>query len=621
MESLSSGQTVVLEVPAGTETDAVRSYRFVPEKDGTYLFSADPADQILLHVQGSDAYWNGEGQVSFDAKAGESYLLSVNYWGDFAQPMDYTLSLVEYPPMDSFVLETDVSVGHVGDTMYIDVVTQPHPCLMEPITWKVSDPAVASVEYSNESYAELKLLSAGTVTVTAVSRSGKTASMELTVYDQAAPDALSVGESQPIKLPGSGTVELVFTPEESGYYYIKTETLEVFAWTEARVASDGVDNLFVLEAGESYAVLLYNLTETEQTCTIRVEKREFLTPTALEIAKIPDNTTFLRSTVHFLRGHRLLSGLEMKVTWSDGSQSVWCYDTDPMYLGTDFIDYRTVDHGDGTGELVLTCKGITASCPLTILDLMVQRVELVDGSPLRVVENSCGALGEDGWVYAANVYLNRQVRVTFSDGSTVTAYPGEAVYGLEVQTYDNQDEHPWVRGLTNLVEYVYGDLSDYVDVQIVTGNVERVELVTRPKTRISLGDERYFYDYGYDRYFSPTDLKDFLGELSLTIYYTDGTSKKVEPEDIQWLTVMGQEYPYVDGYPLGYFGEAVNSQEPVTEPCRMTNHIEYMGAAAEYTIRFEDEQTPGTGDASLLPAVLLVLCLCAVPVVVRKKLI
>lgn len=618
MPLLSAGQTTIFQAPAGSGVDGSRTYRFVPEKDGTYQFSVEPSEQVLLYVQGPDTGWDGDQEVRFEAAAGESYLLTVYYWGDHLQTVEYTLSLLECPPMEGFLLDAGGGELRAGDTCYISLVAQPQPCLTESVKWTVSDPSVARIDRGSDQYAYLKLHKAGKVTVTAVSASGKTDSIVLTVLAPRAPIALLSGQQNAITLNAGEIVQVAFAPEESGYYCIGTDHRDARVWMDGDATPTGAGELLWLEAGEICEGQLHNLSNGPLTFAVSVEKREVLAPVELEISKAPDNTTFLRGTVHYLRGYRLLSGLELLVTWSDGSQSVWHYDSDPMYLGADFIDYSIVDHGDGTGALELSCGGVTVSCPLVILDLTAKRIELVDSSPIRVVERSCGASEGGRWVYAANVYLNRQVRITFSDGSAVTAWPGEAVYGIEVETYDNQDEHLWVRGQENIVEYFYDELRDFLDVQIVESGVDHIELVSLPKTSICYGDHRYFYDYGYDRYFSPTDLRDFLGGLSLNIYYTDGTSKTVWSEDIQWITVMGQEYPYVDGYPLGYFGEAVNGQASVTGACEMRNQIEYMGASVEYTVQIVEENVPGMGDGSLLPALLLLLCLPAV-VVIKKK--
>lgn len=623
MEALSAGQSTVLRIPGSENSvDAVQNYRFTADKTSTYVFSAhwDESDRdqhILLYVQGTNLYSEGTDRVSFEAQAGQEYLLSVNYWGEYTQTTACTLTLEEYPPLARIELESQSGSPRVGDTWYVEVLQQPQPCLSEAVTWMVSDPEVASLEYGCDEYAELKLLSAGTVTVIASTESGKTASLALAVQEAKAPVELLSGEELTVTLEAGEIADVVFTPEESGYYYIGSESRDAFIWMDAERGYDGTDDLLLLTGGETYHGRLYNLAKEERTFQLRAEKREILRPTALSVTKLPDNTTFLKGSMRYLRSYRILAGLELEVTWSDGSQTTWRYDTDPMYLGTCFIDHSVAENEDGTGTLTLECNGIVQTCPLTILDLDVEKVELVDESPILVVENSCGIAEADRWVYASNVYQNRQVELTFSDGSTVTVFPGEAVYGMEVETYDNQDEHAWIRGEVNTVEYCYAGQSAYADVQIVSGNVERIELVTLPKTEIALSDKNYFYDYGYGGYFSPVDLRDFLGELSLIIYYTDGTSKTVTAEQIQWVG----EYPYVDGYPLGYFGEAVNGSASISEPCRVANCIEYMGASAEYTIRFVMEPTPGTGDADLLPLVLLALCMAAVLPVIRKKLI
>ena len=148
-------------------------------------------------------------------------------------------------------------------------------------------------------------------------------------------------------------------------------------------------------------------------------------------------------------------------------------------------------------------------------------------------------------------------------------------------------------------------------------------LLSKPRTVFTIGDRRFFMNYGDGvYYFSPENLKQYLEGLSFTIYYKDGTQKLVSEDNIQWQQVSGEWYPFVDGYPLGLMGELLMSYDPITQACESQGLVEYMGAAVTYTIYLVDPPagSPETADSGHnLPLLLLPITAVALVVLLTKR--
>jgi hypothetical protein len=124
--------------------------------------------------------------------------------------------------------------------------------------------------------------------------------------------------------------------------------------------------------------------------------------------------------------------------------------------------------------------------------------------------------------------------------------------------------------------------------------------------------------------------KDLLDGMSLKVNYKDGTSQTVAASDIEWRMIMGMEYPFVDGYPLGVIGSDWLSFEEVEAPCELEGYVEYMGATATYTIHIVEKFSgntdepgidinPDTGDSDMVLAVLVIAVLGAAAIIVKNE--
>lgn len=662
-------KTITLIAVDGYVDDDVY-FCFTPEESGDYIFSASYEDvmdtgmEVWLKVDDGEDYFSYGEPLVFSAEAGVTYWLCGNYSGyEFGQ-IDCTFLVEKCQKLEGIELSADQDIGYVGGFLVIDVEYIPMNGQREEINWTVSDPAVAEIVQSEIDHVGVSLLGPGTATITATTVGGVYDSVEISVMEL---PALELGEND-VTIPAYEQVPFGFTPETDGYYLISTDNDDIGCTLIAEKLFDGTNEYYVLEAGATYNGYLYNWSQENLGCTVSIEYFEevvIIDPVSIEIVKLPDNVTYLRDTLENVWNDDCLSGLELKVTWSDGSVSNWNYDENFGMLGTGYVGGFLNEKEDGGYEVEVYASAADVEpvfFDLTILDIMPVSIALVDESPLQIVEFSCGidigALGLDaeGWYYLPLAAYDREVVITFSDGSTVTAKPGDVVYGEEVICQDNQGgimmrtqpEGFWTKDSENLIGYLYGELYATLAVEIIDSPVESIELVGKTENTFAIDEDDNIVNQDGQIVES---LKGLLAGLELKVNYIDGTSRTFTEEEIQWREMLGMEFPFVDGYPIGVMESLMdillNMEDVMEAPDKMELTIEYMGQRDVFTLRFvekfEDEGNTGddntgdnntgdgntdkpdvefnptTGDSGMLLAVLVVAVLGAAVVIVKNE--
>ena len=608
--------------------------RFTPAESRSYTLSVS-YDQSLdiwhgveLSMESGSGYVRSDKVLRIDAEAGKTYIINVELWGMYNQKVDYTFRLQPSVVPEGISLMCPATAGYIGSSIYVEVQWAPDNSLVEQIQWSVSDETIAQISDSDDASVLLRLLSAGTVTLTATTENGLTASVDVTVYQHPGTITLVSSANPPLQMLRNDYFDCTFTPEATGYYRITADNKALKIQLDGPTVVRNGEKLYYLEAGTAYTGGIDNLTESVVESVITVELVEVPTPTAISITKLPNQTEFLPGILDNIWIYDLLEGTEMSVTWSDGRITVWSFDTDgTSYEGYE-IHWQLRNSGANQKELMLKLGDATASCVLTIKNLNVVSMELVDAAGIRIVENSCGYYDDyaKGWIYSDYLLGMYSLRITFDDGSSVTAIPGQTIYGKRLIYQMDQYDRPWVKGGENFVTYTYGKLSIQVSVEIIDSPVSRIQFITKPKSVFAIGDRRFFVSYGDGTYyFSPDSLKPYLEGLSLRIYYKDDTSKVVNWGDIEWRKISGVSHPFVDGYPLGLMGELMMSFDPISTPCTSQGLVEYMGASLTYTIELVElgEVTPDTGDTGLVIPVavaLISLLTMAIVFIAKKKL-
>ncbi|MBQ7858066.1 MAG: Ig-like domain-containing protein [Oscillospiraceae bacterium] len=609
--SLNAPVTVTAEPAADELVDEYLYFTFTPEESGCYAFCAEAAESEenedlwqSISVSADCSY--GEAlslnAVLFEAEAGQSYELCVNYWGSFPVAVEYTLWVEKCAVVTEIFVDSYVDYGVVGDYLSLQASYEPELYEVQSLTWEVSDPQIAAIVDAYGDNVELELLSAGQTTVSVTTADGLSASLDIIVYEALETVVLVEEEANPVSLNPYVETPVSFTPAESGYYLLSSDSDVAYCMLNADGFLSDEGYVYYLEAEQTYDGWA-SCYDEEVDCNLYIAKTEALSLEAMELVSEPENKEFLLGSVESLDGSQVLPGAQLKLTWSDGSETLWDYNVDGEYLGQYlYISRGITDNGDGTGAVELFCGEIGVSWDINLLDLSVTDFALVGEPVVQVVENSCGidlsvlaeqlgVPGISGWYYLPFVGYTRQVSITFSDGSVVTVCPGEIVYGEQVYCTDSIDVYGlWEQGEENTLIYGYQDETIEVAVELIESPVERIELNSVPRNVYALEDETVFSGNAEDGwFFEPADIQTILEGLSMTVYYKDGTSETITDEDLVYIDVGGMGYPFYNGYPLGIFSKMLLSFEGITGPCELEGVVEYKGVSVTYPVQVVEE--------------------------------
>ncbi len=155
-------------------------FSFTPTEDGTYCFysygnETDPYANLY------DADWNwlesdyNNFRLQWRMTAGETYYLRVESYT--SRVGNYYVQAIKLQPAETMTIPNYDTTVAEGDIAYLHVEFGPEGCATEDVTWHSSDESVATVTEWGSVY----FVGDGTVTITATSESGLTASITFTV--------------------------------------------------------------------------------------------------------------------------------------------------------------------------------------------------------------------------------------------------------------------------------------------------------------------------------------------------------------------------------------------------------------------------------------------------------
>lgn len=210
MVTLNSGETV--------------AYTFVPAESGNYIVHhTNEVGWLDIWLDGNH---NGDcelitetrtGRVYYDLVAGENYILEVTC-PEWAEKMDSAeIVLTKSAETEGFTIEGRTK-GIVDSNLDCRLQFTPEFGVSDDITWSVSDESIAEIVSNTNTFCDLYLKVAGTVTLTATSVQDptKTASVEITVEE---PKYIQVGETVEVNLqPGEMTAYNFSANGKAGYY-------------------------------------------------------------------------------------------------------------------------------------------------------------------------------------------------------------------------------------------------------------------------------------------------------------------------------------------------------------------------------------------------------------------
>lgn len=624
-----AGASATVTMSGAGYVSAEKYIRFTPAESGLYALSVGHDGPELWHgvelsMGSGSGYIRSDNVLRFEAQAGKTYTINVDFWGVYDRPVVYTLHLRPCVQAEGIKLVSPLTVGYIGTSMTVKVAWLPENSLVENVSWSVSDESIAQITDGDSGSALIRLLAEGQVMLTATTEQGLTASLELTVCPHPGVITLLSGKNPAVQMLPNDYFDCEFTPDATGYYHFDAGDGNLKLQLDAPTVMRDGQRLYYLQAGTTYIGGIDNLSDELLPCMVTVSLVEVPAPTTIEITKLPNQTEFLPGALDGIWMNDLLAGMEITVTWSDGRITVWSFDTHGMLYEGYEVRWQLRSAGANQKELVMKLGDVSASCMLTVKNIAVVSIAPQDMDRIQVVENSCGYFDPyaNGWIYSEHLAQMCSLLITFNDGTVVTARAGDVVYGKRLSCQMEQYDKLWVAGGENYITFSYGKLSVRVPVEIIVSPVEKIQILSKPRTVFTIGDRRFFMDYGDGvYYFAPENLQQYLEGLSFKIFYKDGTQKIVGQDNIQWRQVTGEWYPFVDGYPLGLLGELMMSYDPISQERESQGLIEYMGAKVTYTIYLvePEEGSPETADVWHPAVIMLPIAMTALAVLLKKR--
>ena len=378
-------------------------YTFTPASSGDYMLGCDNSViQPGISSVSQNGSWGEDlwSYTIYPLEGGVTYTVEINYWDPFNSYPDgctANVKIVKCDPLAGISLNKTTATGRVGETVDLIATTNPVYINQDDLKWSVDNVSVVSIERDGPVDCSLRLLSPGTVTVTAT-LGGHSASCVITVEDDSPiPGGTDVWPvqtaSQTLTLTPGQTKLYTFTPTETGTYVIY-HTYSLF-----RVSIDGpgsphqppfqiatpfgtMNGSFAdLIAGETYLIRveLHEFEPEAHTDTVHLEKAQPLQSIALHNVDDRNATAYTGYVSGLMQLYITAEPAYHSagsVSWSSSDSSV-----------------ATVDeHGyvnllaPGTATITVTVDGKTDSCTVTVKDAPV--LELDQAASLTFIGSS-----------------------------------------------------------------------------------------------------------------------------------------------------------------------------------------------------------------------------------------
>ena len=359
-EALVCGEPVVLE------DGASRWFSFTPECDGWYRFRSegegtDPMGSIYNEDRSEQlAYGDDDEGLHFSAdyemEAGKTYLFHVDFY-HFHDDGWCSVVLEQLIPATTLSLTATQITSEMYRYEHVDAIFEPSNAIHEEITWTSSDEDVVQVHNG-----DLWMFNPGTVTITATTESGLSATCTVTVRE---PGVL-VCDQVVICGTESSNQTFRFVPEEDGTYGFYTTgnldtNLELYGedneyWWD----DDGGDKwnaLLVAElvAGKTYYLSAAPITAKE-SYTVQVTKLLEATQIILDTESlvIYEDCEAYAGDMQVLPFPAVVSGL----VWTSSDEAVVTVNTNGDVIA----------RKPGTAVITVTTEsGLTDSIDVTVL--------------------------------------------------------------------------------------------------------------------------------------------------------------------------------------------------------------------------------------------------------------
>ena len=348
-------------------------------------------------------------------------------------------------------------------------------------------------------------------------------------------------------------VTLSFKPEKDGAYIFYSvgdaDTVGMLSDSEDYLIfndnADGDQNfsiIFKLEANKTYYLDVW--VDSQKTVDVQIVVEETVGVDSIEIAQYPFDTNIIEDYEYETFS---ANGLEVTITFTDGTAAKWVYDEDDYYLdnkvnGHIVSVFLDSDYDDNFFACI-ECCGVTATIPYTVVESPVDSIEYHCETPIELYENSNGYWMDDNtYYYNYEVPEDAVITINYKDGTSKQVSYYDEVDGVYFNEYDYQEtSKAWKVGDDNYFYIEYIDAYVKVPVNLITCPFKNVTLNSAPTREYVYGDyETGYFDYDGEYTLFPFDIRG----LSFTVEYNDGTKETYDDDDfdIYDMTIDGYDY-------------------------------------------------------------------------------
>lgn len=365
---------------------------------------------------------------------------------------------------------------------------------------------------------------------------------------------IELGDEARIILSAGDRKEIIkFTPKQDGYYEFYSCGVEDAEYDDPyALIYDSQYNLIdkdndtgeetnfslscYLTGGETYyfeATRLYGLWD--MPFMVGVRKTEVVVRT--KVINEPENTRyfdgFVEETIDY-------SGLELELTYSDGTKKNWKYDDGQEIVGTP-IDVMLLKDDEGKYFIYVIAGFSDCKIYLDVVENPVESISVYPMPKIELYENISGykkyGRYPDEWAYIYRYKIPKDtlMQINYTDGSSKIVNFYDKVDGSHFTYYDEQLTKDgkevnklWRFGENPITVEYYGKETT-IYAQVVENPVEKLTLNTAPTRDYVMWDSEYGGKEGNVYNLHPGDLTG----LSFNAHYKDGTTRVFTHEDVE----------------------------------------------------------------------------------------
>lgn len=579
-------------------------YKFVPEKDDTYLFTGRSIEYASLVLMDSNfeviaQTYDTFAKISENLKAGQTYYIRV---GISSNALGYV-----YFYADNEAECTGIKVVQLpDDTNFIEGINYWEPMLeglVVETTWSDGETVTTAYDKDSEMFARGQMIySAFGDELNTVKLNCDEAECSFDIFWISNPVKsieIAGGSIEPIKEYTNGRLEgEVFIYNNPSLYGIELKINYTDGTSETTDLSNEMFKGYSIEVdthqystpwtlGDDNILTISYLGKTVDMKVSIVEDSfdyiEVIHPAEkvfVENINGYESTRFNNETGEYedyFRYHEyFLNDIIVRVHYKDGSYKdakiLDEVDGEIIYADTDqnIKPYKV----GSDNKIHIYYKNSSVYTYITVIENPVKSLEVLDGFRLSLIENVDGEMNtwynpETGdwdkkyFDYYTSGIKSARILITYKDGSTKIVHPYDALdYSQDVMVCDNQEENPWEKGKENFLTVSYLDVETQIPVDIIDNPIESITVNSAP-TRVY-----YFGELGYNR---PDD----INGLNFTLNFKDGTKKTYNYTD-------ADEYNRFEGYE--YFIRFADEEKVGLNDVE----FKYMGKTAVYQVEVKE---------------------------------